>query len=181
MTPDGLTILEELANSLNVEKHSDQLPTPAALGRWLAAHGLAGRPTAEDHRLILQLRDDLRSTLLAHHDGDDAPGAFRSIADLAARFPLHVDLTATPPVLVADRQGPPQLVAQVIDAVMTAVRDGSWMRMRICPADDCLWAFYDDSRSGNRRWCSMGVCGNRAKLQAFRQRQAAPAITPPPS
>ena len=43
-------------------------------------------------------------------------------------------------------------------------------RIRECAADDCGLVFYDESRSNNRRWCSMQRCGNRAKVRAHRAR-----------
>jgi predicted RNA-binding Zn ribbon-like protein len=43
-------------------------------------------------------------------------------------------------------------------------------RIRECAADDCDLVFYDESRSNNRRWCSMQRCGNRAKVRAHRAR-----------
>jgi predicted RNA-binding Zn ribbon-like protein len=36
-------------------------------------------------------------------------------------------------------------------------------RVRQCANPHCRWLFVDDSKSGNRRWCSMAACGNRAK------------------
>jgi predicted RNA-binding Zn ribbon-like protein len=36
--------------------------------------------------------------------------------------------------------------------------------------------FRDESRTANRRWCSMQRCGNRAKVRAHRARQAATAV-----
>jgi predicted RNA-binding Zn ribbon-like protein len=36
-------------------------------------------------------------------------------------------------------------------------------RLRACANPKCGWLFIDDSKSGNRRWCSMSACGNRAK------------------
>ena len=36
-------------------------------------------------------------------------------------------------------------------------------RVRHCANGACQWLFLDDSESGNRRWCSMSACGNRAK------------------
>ncbi|MGA9869449.1 MAG: ABATE domain-containing protein [Acetobacteraceae bacterium] len=36
-------------------------------------------------------------------------------------------------------------------------------RVRQCANPQCRWVFLDDSKSGNRRWCSMAACGNRAK------------------
>jgi predicted RNA-binding Zn ribbon-like protein len=37
-----------------------------------------------------------------------------------------------------------------------------------CPGVGCGWLFLD--RSGRRRWCSMAVCGNRAKVRRFADR-----------
>ena len=44
-------------------------------------------------------------------------------------------------------------------------------RIRVCAADDCEVVFYDESRSNNRRWCSMARCGNRAKVRDYRERR----------
>jgi predicted RNA-binding Zn ribbon-like protein len=48
--------------------------------------------------------------------------------------------------------------------------DGTWDRLKACAADDCHWAFYDHTRNRSGRWCSMAVCGNRAKVERFRER-----------
>jgi predicted RNA-binding Zn ribbon-like protein len=44
-------------------------------------------------------------------------------------------------------------------------------RVRKCANPTCPILFYDDSRTGRRRWCSMAVCGNRAKVAAHHRRQ----------
>ncbi|HXJ64691.1 MAG TPA: CGNR zinc finger domain-containing protein, partial [Actinomycetota bacterium] len=38
-----------------------------------------------------------------------------------------------------------------------------------CPGDGCGWLFID--RTGRRRWCTMAMCGNRAKARRFAERQ----------
>ena len=43
-------------------------------------------------------------------------------------------------------------------------------RIRRCAAEKCDWVFLDTSKRGNRRWCDMSVCGNRAKAQRFYRR-----------
>jgi predicted RNA-binding Zn ribbon-like protein len=48
-------------------------------------------------------------------------------------------------------------------------------RIRHCEASDCGLVFFDVSRAGTRRWCSMQTCGNRAKVRAHRARAAAAA------
>ena len=58
-------------------------------------------------------------------------------------------------------------IARDAVAILTA-DDG---RIRRCAG--CGRVFHDDSRTGNRRWCSMLTCGNRAKVAAFRARQKA--------
>jgi predicted RNA-binding Zn ribbon-like protein len=35
--------------------------------------------------------------------------------------------------------------------------------IRACPGHDCGWLFLDPR--GRRRWCTMAVCGNRAKAR----------------
>jgi predicted RNA-binding Zn ribbon-like protein len=43
-------------------------------------------------------------------------------------------------------------------------------RLRQCEAESCAILFLDESRTGERRWCSMANCGNRAKVRSFRER-----------
>jgi predicted RNA-binding Zn ribbon-like protein len=42
-----------------------------------------------------------------------------------------------------------------------------------CANANCGWLFVDRSRRGNRRWCEMAGCGNRAKVQSYHQRRRA--------
>ncbi len=44
--------------------------------------------------------------------------------------------------------------------------EGELSRIKECPgAGDCGWLFYDMSRNGRRRWCSMEGCGSRVKMR----------------
>jgi predicted RNA-binding Zn ribbon-like protein len=42
--------------------------------------------------------------------------------------------------------------------------------VRKCANGGCALYFYDTSRTGQRRWCSMASCGNRAKVAAHVRR-----------
>jgi len=42
--------------------------------------------------------------------------------------------------------------------------------IRKCEDPKCILWFYDISKNHSRRWCSMELCGNRAKAAAFRER-----------
>jgi predicted RNA-binding Zn ribbon-like protein len=48
-------------------------------------------------------------------------------------------------------------------------------RTRECASARCTWIFVDRSRGGQRRWCDMATCGNRAKSRRHYERtRAAP-------
>ncbi|MDG0027539.1 CGNR zinc finger domain-containing protein [Trinickia sp. Y13] len=59
-----------------------------------------------------------------------------------------------------------------VDAVALAfehlMRSDDLGRVRQCGR--CTWFFVDRGRGAGRRWCDMRTCGNRAKVQAFRDR-----------
>ena len=42
--------------------------------------------------------------------------------------------------------------------------------VRECDGENCGWLFLDTSKAGRRRWCSMEICGNRAKARRHRAR-----------
>ena len=49
-------------------------------------------------------------------------------------------------------------------------------RVRQCDNPECRYLFLDASKAGNRRWCDMASCGNRAKAHRhYRRRRAAEA------
>jgi predicted RNA-binding Zn ribbon-like protein len=48
---------------------------------------------------------------------------------------------------------------------------GDLAKLRQCSGGDCGWIFLDTSRNHRRQWCDMRDCGNRAKVNRFRQKQ----------
>ena len=51
---------------------------------------------------------------------------------------------------------------------------GELARLKECPgAGDCGWFFYDTSKNGRRRWCSMEGCGSRVKMRRHYSRRRA--------
>ncbi|MFJ4927488.1 CGNR zinc finger domain-containing protein [Streptomyces sp. NPDC088736] len=60
------------------------------------------------------------------------------------------------------------LVSRVAAAIAQSLVDGTWTRLKACEAPTCHWAYYDRSPAGRGRWCSMSVCGARAKMRRYR-------------
>ena len=89
----------------------------------------------------------------------------------AAALPLRLSFTGSQPHLEPVATGAQGGLARLLIAVDDSRLNGTWPRLKICPADDCLWGFYDSSKNRTRVWCAMGVCGNRRKTRAYRARR----------
>ncbi|MGA8461029.1 MAG: CGNR zinc finger domain-containing protein, partial [Streptosporangiaceae bacterium] len=61
-------------------------------------------------------------------------------------------------------------LARILLIAGEAATTGTWSRLKVCSAADCQWAFYDRSPTRTGCWCSMRVCGSRAKSRAYRRR-----------
>ena len=59
----------------------------------------------------------------------------------------------------------PTLLAPVLWSAADLLVGHARQRVRRCANGECLWLFVDASKSGTRRWCDMGSCGNRAKAR----------------
>ena len=70
--------------------------------------------------------------------------------------------------------GAGDLVALPAAAVAELLAEGDPALVRHCEGAHCTLWFYDRTRNHRRRWCSMALCGNRAKALTHRARHAAP-------
>lgn len=148
--PEDVSLVVDFLNTVDVDRDTDVLADAATWRQWAAGRGLDPDPV-DDAR---QARSALRRAV-----GDPlAAGPSPSVA-------VRIELRATGPELVA-----PTVVSAVLAAASRLVVRGDWERLKICPADDCRWAFFDRSRNRSRTWCSMRVCGNREKARAWRER-----------
>jgi predicted RNA-binding Zn ribbon-like protein len=89
---------------------------------------------------------------------------------LARPFPLRVGFERGVPTLAPMTDNAVGGVGHILAAIARAAFEGTWERIKICPAGDCQVAFFDESRNRSRAWCSMQVCGNRTKTRAYRAR-----------
>ena len=172
--PGRLALVESLVNTLEIDEDTDELATPAALGAWLTANELApagARWTQADLERVVDLRECLRELLLANTGGAPDPAAIASAVALGREAPLAVTVDAAGRTALEPLgAGVDAVLGRLLAIVAEAQAEGSWMRMKACLADDCHWAFYDGSRNRSRTWCSMSVCGNRAKARSYRAR-----------
>ena len=174
--PQQLELVREFVNTREYDPDLESIPTAEALAGWLSEHGLLGPGTElddDDLRRAHQLRDALRSLLLSNNGSPLDPDALATVNATLGGAPLAVRFDdAGRPELAVEASGLDAAVARLGAIVYEAKVDGTWERLKVCAADDCRWAFYDRSRNRSGTWCSMNVCGNRAKVRSYRERQA---------
>lgn len=173
--PGRLELVRAFVNTRDIEQGTDELGSPEALAGWLAARGLAGEsggPSARDLRTATALRESLRGVLLAHADSElRQTTATSELGTIAATMPVTLEVDAEGAVRPAPAgTGVRAGLAGLLLIAAQAEAEGTWTRLKVCGADDCRWAFYDRSPARTGCWCSMAVCGARAKSRAYRQR-----------
>jgi predicted RNA-binding Zn ribbon-like protein len=195
----GNDLAVDFANTVvGTDRQPEALHAWPDVVRFLATAGVVGEAEArrllreraenggdaEAHAAAVALRDVVRDLVVALAAGEGPkPGAVRRLnEELAA--------VATLPRLFRDEGGwklhdetvgpswrvPLSRIARAA-AELVAQGRGS---IRKCADPGCILFFRDTSQAQARRWCSMSLCGNRAKVAAYARRNAATPATVPP-
>lgn len=148
-------------------------------GNRLALDAIAGR--ARD------LREWFRG-FIGRHAGRELPGSAASelglLNELLAQGDTHPRIEARhepadadpkdrrPLRLVGVRRWTTadQLLQPLAEAIAELVCQEDFRLVRECEGKKCVLVFLDRTKAHARRWCSMGLCGNRAKAAAHRAR-----------
>lgn len=175
LAPEPLALVQEFVNTRSLLREFDLLDTPERARDWLAEHQLiqAGAEVEEaDHRRVVQTRENLRALLLAHN-GYSVSGEDQLLDELARSAHLKVRFKPdTQTHLEPASSGVDGAIGWLVAGVVQAATNGTWPRLKACRENSCRWAFYDRSKNRSSTWCTMDVCGARAKMRAYRQRQA---------
>jgi predicted RNA-binding Zn ribbon-like protein len=177
--PGQLELVREFVNTADLDQETDELDSPRALSAWLSDHGLlaaSARLGAGDLERALEAREALRMLMLPNNGLPLERGAIETLngATAAGDFSLSFDDEGRAH-LEPSSFGVDAAIGRLVAIAYEAMLDGSWPRLKACRAEDCRWAFYDRSRNRSGTWCEMGVCGNRAKVRAYRKRRTAAA------
>lgn len=167
---------------------TELLPNFTALLRWFRASGLLncrhaaelpGRCSSrlEAARVAEQMRafrEKLRSEVLSWSvKGRLRPTFINELNLLMRRHPMlwRVEVHGAVPSVKSyfELQQPADLFAPLVHGAANLFSSADRLRVRQC--SDCVLLFLDVSKKGSRHWCSMQLCGNRAKVAAYAGRQ----------
>ena len=60
------------------------------------------------------------------------------------------------------------LLLPIAKAIGDLICKADFTQIKYCEGSKCALWFYDLSKNQTRRWCSMAICGNRAKAATYR-------------
>jgi predicted RNA-binding Zn ribbon-like protein len=176
--PPPLDLVQDFVNTEIPEWFRDDIATPDLLAGWLRDRGLLAldEPVGgDDFVAARELRSGLRSLALLNTTGEGAGDELRArLASAFSACELRVEADEAGR-LVPVPAGPParRALAEIAAVVLEAQTNRTWGRLKACRKESCGWLFYDGSRNRSSVWCSMSICGNRAKTAAYRRRRAA--------
>ncbi len=144
------------------------------LRQW--GFGDPGEPSRATTRRLQRLRGSIRwivEEILAGR----SPSARRLEAHAAElpAVPMRLEIAGGPRAPTWRTLSPSWVYveAEVIRSCLEFLDGPARLRLRRCQNEGCLWAFVDASRNGSRLWCDPEICGNVAKVRAYRQRKKA--------
>lgn len=159
-----------------------------ALERWLIASGMVFSPktksllrgwrsTPEAAAFLKELiafRERLRSAVMKIEGGCLPSDSFLTeMNGLLLQYPPHTSLNRREGQILRETlfepHKPSDLWSLFIDVAADLLSETATSRLRKC--ESCVVHFFDTSKKGSRRWCSMNICGNKLKVAAYQQRR----------
>jgi len=149
---------------------------PGAVLSGVRAHARPGQLDAVAGQ-ARELRDWFAGFVRRHKGHPLPPDALTQLEPLNrllasdARF-SRITASAEGLQLQTDRrwQAPEALLLPIGEALARLVCTEDFSNVKACEGAACTLLFVDHTRRHARRWCSMAICGNRAKQAAHRHR-----------
>ena len=143
---------------------------------WLHQAGLAPDAPAPQYepgallQAARQLRQIIRDNVQQHKAGEGVD--IQTLNAWLGEATSHLQMTGEPGALkirqVYAGQSVMQRLGQVAEQAAMLLAQEDFSRVRGCEHPACTLWFYDRTKAHRRRWCSMALCGNRAKVARFR-------------
>ncbi|HEX6518049.1 MAG TPA: CGNR zinc finger domain-containing protein [Nocardioidaceae bacterium] len=167
---DDVEVLVAFLNTFHVELDRESLTTPADLARWAREHRLGAGLGGLDESDLAAARL-AREALRAHlAEGPRRPGS-SALARMIGEVRLAPTLDERGLHLAPTGTGWSLLWGRLVVLLHQAQAGGRLSRLKVCPGENCAWAFHDRSKNGSRTWCSEQVCGARTRSRNYRRRR----------
>jgi predicted RNA-binding Zn ribbon-like protein len=171
--PGSLSVAFVITGAPDHDAWFETLVEPEDLARWasdvLGATGVVA--SAKDITEARRLRAAIWHAIVAVVEGEAPRQVDRLLLnELAAWEPLTPRLTRSGARSWSRQARGRHLLSTVAQDAIDLVGGPRATRLKLCQGLNCAIPFVDTSRPGNRRWCSMERCGNRAKARTHYHR-----------
>ena len=172
------------------EGPTELLPDVHAWERWLIASGIAASPktrsllkswrsspeAASFLEELIGFRERLRSAVMKIESGSLPSDSFLAeVNSLLLQYPVRTSLHKQNGKIhrdvIFEPRKPSDFWVPIADAAADLLSETETSRLRQC--ESCVVHFFDTSKKGSRRWCSMNICGNKLKVAAYQRRKRA--------
>jgi len=131
-------------------------------------------------REVIELRECLFQLFSSLADGREPPAEVlarwnRFVRRAMDRYEMVSGGSGLEWRLCSDQDGFDALLWPIVHSAMQLLTGPRSTKIRRCAGERCDWLFLDTSKRGNRRWCDMTVCGNRAKAKRHYERRKSAA------
>jgi len=165
----GNNLALDFINSRPFDVAGEKLPA------WSVAAGLVDKELAwraDELSELADVRGRLAKMVAKLSSGDDiSPAEIDFLNKVLKRGIRYVELEHGPEgyrkrlEIKIERAG--DLLVPICESFVDLLCYGNPDHIRKCERPDCILYFYDTTKNHRRRWCSMAVCGNRAKATKF--------------
>jgi predicted RNA-binding Zn ribbon-like protein len=170
--PGTLETVRDFVNTVEIDQVTDPLGADDSLATWCEETRLCPAPDAAVLADLRRFREALRAVLEANAGDGEAAERWQAVEPYMARAGYGLGISpAGTPALQPRGEGADAVISTVLGIAYQAIVEGTWPRLKACRKRSCRWAFYDKSKNGSGAWCSMRVCGNRAKAERRRARE----------
>lgn len=166
------------------------LSSTAGLEQWLIASGIVtsqkdralvrawrdSRQAEAFLKSLIAFRERLRAAVLRLEAGLVPGRDFLTEMNILLReYPQRVSLGKQGSKVVLtplfEPRKPEDVWIPIATATAELLSELEPSRIRKCESESCIVHFYDTSKKGSRRWCSMNICGNKLKVAAYQRRR----------
>ena len=102
-------------------------------------------------------------------------GSLSPLNDVLLRGQTHFQVSPGAPLVLDERQNwrnPDAMLQPIALAMADLLVNADFSHIRHCEGTQCTLWFLDVSKSHRRRWCTMSICGNRAKAAQHRAKHS---------
>lgn len=141
---------------------------PNTWREWTHKRGFVLEDLSSGYAEAIEVQRALRALEAVNTGGVLAAETVKWLNKAIDKHAITPRVTSTLGVTMNHKNDDP--VGHLLTLVLKALAVGDWSRFKLCSDATCRASFFDATRNGTKKWCSMDICGSRNKMRRHRAR-----------